>query len=207
MAAEGGLSGTAADKGDIYRTIGLGAAAAFAVAVEETDHAFDQVLIDEEDVEAEAQEHVLGGDEAPSARQLSIYALLKKMTIGQKVALAVKGNREVRNILIRENNKMLCLKVLENPRIGDTDVEAWAKSTNIPEEVLRGIANKKEWCKKYAIVKGLVCNPKAPLGVTLDFLKRLNLKDLEQLSKNRNVPETLRSTARRLHMLKRDTNR
>jgi len=129
------------------------------------------------------------------------------MTLGQKVALAVKGNREVRNILVRENNKMLCLKVLENPRVGDSDIEGWAKSTNVPEEVLRGIANKKEWCKKHAVVKALVCNPKAPLGVTLDFVKRLSLKDLEQLAKNRNVPETLRSTARKLHMLKRDTNR
>lgn len=183
-------------------------AAAGAGGMEEIEPAFDAVLVDEEDdLEAEARQHMLAGDEALSARQTSIYSLLKRMTIGQKVALAVKGNREVRNILIRENNKMLCLKVLENPRVGDSDVEAWARSTNVPEDVLRGIANKKEWCKKYSIVKGLVCNPKAPLGLTLDFLKRLTLKDLEQLAKNRNVPETLRSAARRLHMLKRDTNR
>ena len=149
----------------------------------------------------------LEANDALSAKQLSIYALLKKMSMGQKVALAVKGNREVRNILIRETNKMLCLKVLENPRIGDGDVEAYAKSTNISEDVLRGIANNKEWCKKYPIVKALVLNPKAPLGVTLDFIKRLTLKDLEQLSKNRNVPETLRSAARRIHALKRDGNR
>jgi hypothetical protein len=96
--------------------------------------------------------------------------------------------------------------VLENPRVGDSDIEAWAKSTNVPEDVLRGIANNKEWCRKYATVKALICNPKAPLGVTLDLLKRLTLKDLEQLAKNRNVPETLRSAARRLHMLKRDQN-
>ena len=179
-----------------------------APGVEETEHVFDPVLVaEEDDVAAEARQFMLAGDEARSARQTSIYSLLKRMTVGQKVALAVKGNREVRNILIRENNKMLCLKVLENPRVGDSDIEAWAKSTNVPEDVLRAIAGNKEWCRKYAIVKGLVCNPKAPLGVTLDFLKRLTLKDLEQLAKNRNVPETLRSAARRLHMIKRDTNR
>jgi hypothetical protein len=167
---------------------------------------FESVLVEETD--GEEPEHS-GAEEADgplSARQTSIYALLKQMTMGQKVALAVKGNRDVRNILIRESNKMLCLKVLENPRIGDNDVEAYAKSTNIPEEVLRGIALRKEWCKKYAIVKALVLNPKAPLGVTLDFIKRLNLKDLEQLTKNRNVPETLRSTARKMVELKRQAN-
>jgi hypothetical protein len=189
-----------------------GAAAPAAVAgggeIDETGQAFDAVLLDEEDdVEAAARQYTLSGDEALSARQTSIYALLREMTIGQKVALAVKGNREVRNLLVRENNKLLCLKVLENPRIGDSDVEAWAKSTNVPEEVLRGIAGKKEWCKRYPVVKALVSNPKAPLGVTLDFLKRLTLRDLEQLAKNRNVPETLRSAARRLHMLKRETDR
>jgi hypothetical protein len=172
---------------------------------EEAGPVFARELV-QDDEEGPAQALAAGPDDALSARQLSIYALLKKMTMGQKVALAVKGNREVRNILIHETNKMLCLKVLENPRISDTDIEAYAKSTNISEDVLRGIANKKEWCKKYGVVKGLVLNPKAPLGITLDFIKRLTQKDLEQLAKNRNVPETLRSTARRLHALKRDAN-
>jgi hypothetical protein len=186
---------------------------AFSVAGEAEPAAADAAFAPEltEDDEEPGDESVRSlatdADGVLSARQLSIYSLLKKMSMGQKVALAVKGNREVRNLLIRETNKMLCLKVLENPRISDTDVEAYAKSTNLSEDVLRGIANKKEWCKKYGIVKALVQNPKAPLGVTLDFIKRLSLKDVEQLSKNRNVPETLRSAARRIHALKRDANR
>jgi hypothetical protein len=101
---------------------------------------------------------------------------------------------------------MLCLKVLDNPRLGVSEIEAWAKATNISEDVLRAIANRKEWVKKYSIMKGLTCNPKAPLGITLDFVKRLTKKDLEQLARNRNVPETLRNTARRLFVLKRDSN-
>jgi hypothetical protein len=164
------------------------------------------VLVEEEAGVAPESRQAEEADGALNARQVSIYALLKQMTMGQKVALAVKGNRDVRNLLIRESNKLLCLKVLENPRISDTDIEAYAKSTNIPEEVLRGIALRKEWCKKYPVVKALVLNPKAPLGVTLDFIKRLNLKDLEQLAKNRNVPETLRSTARKLVELKQQAH-
>jgi len=170
---------------------------------------FEMVLV-EEDEKVEvgtAPPLAVEADGALSAKQLSIFALLKKMSMGQKVALATKGNREVRNLLIRENNKMLCLKVLENPRLGETDIEAYAKSTNISVDVLRGIANQKEWCKKYPIVKGLVFNPRAPLGVTLDLVKKLTLKDIEFLSKNRNIPDTLRNTARRMLALKRETNR
>jgi hypothetical protein len=168
-------------------------------------HEFAPVLVEDEDEEVTARDFE-SREEVLSAKQLSIYAMLKKMSMGQKVALAVKGNREVRNILIRENNKMLCLKVLENPRVSDTDAEAWAKSTNVPDDVLRGIANKKEWMSKYSIVKGLVSNPKAPVGVTLDLIKRLTLKDQEFLAKNRNVPETIRTTARRLVQIKRERN-
>lgn len=174
----------------------------------EAPQSFEPVLVEEDEKAEEltARAFATEADDALSAKQLSIYSLLKKMSMGQKVALAVKGNREVRNILIRENNRMLCLKVLENPRISETDIEAYAKSTNLSDDVLRGIANQKEWCKKYPIVKALVFNPKAPLGVTLDFVKRLTLKDIEFLSKNRNVPETLRTAGRRLLALKREAS-
>ena len=143
-------------------------------------------------------------DGALSAKQLSIYAMLKKMSMGQKVALATKGNREVRNLLIRENNKMLCLKVLENPRLGEGDIEAYAKSTNISVDVLRGIANKRSGARNTPSSRGSFFNPRAPLGVTLDLVKRLTDKDIEFLSKNRNVPETLRNTARRMLSAKRE---
>lgn len=168
--------------------------------------AFDPVLV-EEDEKAEggpAPPFAVEPDNALSAKQHSIYAQLKQMSMGQKVALASKGNREVRNLLIRENNKMLCLKVLENPRLGEGDIENYAKSTNISVDVLRGIANNKEWMKKYAIAKGLVFNPRAPLGITLDHVKRLTDKDVDFLSKNRNVPETLRNTARRILSAKKE---
>ena len=172
----------------------------------EETQSFAPVLVEEDEKAEDAPAHavVVESDEALSAKQLSIYALLKKMSMGQKVALATKGNREMRNLLIRENNKMLCLKVLENPRLGEGDVEAYAKSTNISIDVLRGISNNKEWMKKYNIARGLIFNPRAPLGLTLDHVKRLTDKDVEFLSKNRNVPETLRNTARRMISAKKE---
>ena len=173
----------------------------------EAEPTFAPVLVeeDEKDGGLPAAAPAVEADEALSARQLSIFQMLKKMSMGQKVALATKGNREVRNLLIRENNRMLCLKVLENPRLGETDIEAYAKSTNISVDVLRGIAMQKEWCKKYNIVRGLVFNPRVPIGVSLDLVKRLTLKDIEFLTKNRNVPDTLRNTARRMLSQKRES--
>jgi len=179
------------------------AAAAEPGAAEPPAAAFDEVLVEEDEGEGDHSLPAGGEEGALTARQLSIYSMLKKMSMGQKVALAVKGNKEVRGILIRANNKLLCLKVLENPRLGDNEVEAYAKSTNVSEDVLRGISQRKEWLKRPAIVRALVFNPRTPLGVSLDFLKWLSLRELEQLAKNRNVPETLRAAGRKLHQLKR----
>jgi hypothetical protein len=191
-------------------------AAAPVASAEETDGSgaeetsFAPVLVEEDEEEKKDEAGAVRAfaaeaDGALSAKQLSIYKMLKQMSMGQKVALATKGNREVRNLLIRENNRMLCLKVLENPRLGETDIEAYAKSTNISVDVLRGIAMQKEWCKKYNIVRGLVFNPRVPIGVSLDLVKRLTLKDIEFLTKNRNVPDTLRNTARRMLSQKRES--
>ena len=124
------------------------------------------------------------------------------MTAGQKVALAGKGNSEVRKILIRDKNRLVCVKVLENPRITDSEVEQYAKSTNVAEDVLRFIGNKREWAKLVPVVKALVQNPKTPLGLSMGYLGRMGVRELDGLSKNRNIPEALRKAAKKMHKAK-----
>jgi len=46
-------------------------------------------------------------------------------------------------------------------------------------------------------VSALARNPKTPLPISMNLLNRLTEKDLKVLSTNRNVPEVLRTTARR----------
>ncbi|HXU47896.1 MAG TPA: hypothetical protein VN727_02525, partial [Candidatus Binatia bacterium] len=47
--------------------------------------------------------------------------------------------------------------------------------------------------------KNLVFNSKTPLDVSMNLMKRLNATDLMKLTTNKNVPETLRSSAVKLH--------
>ena len=44
------------------------------------------------------------------------------MSAAQKIALALKGNREARTALIRDSNRMISASVLKNPRITDREV-------------------------------------------------------------------------------------
>jgi hypothetical protein len=50
----------------------------------------------------------------------------------------------------------------------------------------------------------LINNPKTPLDVTLHMLPMLNAVDLKRLTTNKNVPETLRTTALKLQRTRAD---
>jgi hypothetical protein len=67
----------------------------------------------------------------------------------------------------------------------------------VSEEVLRVIAGNRAWTKSYSVIVGLTKNPKTPLGISLNLMARLNDRDVDTLSKDRNIPEALRSAARR----------
>ena len=57
------------------------------------------------------------------------------------------------------------------------------------------------------VVRNLLNNPKTPLDVTLHMLPVLNPADLKKLSMNKNVPETLRSSALKLQRTRASTHK
>lgn len=120
------------------------------------------------------------------------------MNVVQRLTLALKGGREERMLLIRDPNKLVQRCVLQSPRLTDTEVESFARMTNVSEEVLRTISLNRKFMKSYMVAKGLLNNAKTPLDISLHLLPRLNATDLKMLTNNKNVPETLRSTAIKL---------
>jgi hypothetical protein len=119
------------------------------------------------------------------------------MSPAQRLALAMKGTREERAILVRDPNRIVAVAVLSSPKISEAEVESIAKMANVQEEILRIIGHTRAWLKKYSIVSALTRNPKTPLGVSLTLLPRLLEREVKALSTDRNVPETLRIAARK----------
>ncbi len=163
----------------------------------EADVHFDEVLTHDFERE-DAPLHPQKKREVQEKRKASVFQMIKMMNAGQKLILAQKGNKEARYLLVRDSNKQVATKVLESPRLSDSEVEMFAKMTNVCAEVLRGIANKKEWMAKYLILRALVLNAKTPIDISLPMVGKLNTTDLGILAKNRNVPEILRTTSARL---------
>lgn len=128
---------------------------------------------------------------------LSLTQRVMKLRTNQKIMLAIKGGKEERTLLIREANRLIQVNVIRNGRITDGEIAFIAQMRTINEEVIRIISTNRDWMKKYAIVKALVLNPKTPLAISLNHLKRLIDMDLKLLVKDKNVAELLRREAKR----------
>jgi len=111
-------------------------------------------------------------------RRQTLLQQIAKMTVAQRVQFAVKGG--------------------SGARLTDQEVEAFASMANLTDEILRLIAANRVFRKNYAVVRNLVNNAKLPLDVSLHLLPMINAVDLKKLTMNKNVPETLRTSAIKL---------
>jgi hypothetical protein len=134
----------------------------------------------------------------PVKRQ-SLMQRVAHMNVVERLTLALKGGRSERMLLIRDPNKLIQRCVLQSPRLTDTEVEAFASMSSLPAETLRAISLTRLFMKNYSVVRNLTNNPKTPLDVSLHLFPRLTATDLVKLTANKNVPETLRSAALKLH--------
>ncbi|MDA8155080.1 MAG: hypothetical protein M0Z52_01290 [Actinomycetota bacterium] len=131
-------------------------------------------------------------------RQERLATRIKKMSMGEKIRVSMKGNKEVRSILIRETTKQVVVGVLSNPKITVGEVEAAARSRTVPDDALRMIARNREWVKNYAVMYNLVSNAKTPAGIAIGFLPYIKPKDLQLMDKNKNLPDVVRSNIKRI---------
>lgn len=170
-------------------------------------------LIGEDESEAQAEVAAALAPEAPVAAPLATAAAPKaaiehervsplqkiaRMSVSERVQLAIKGNREERYILIRDASKVVSSAVLESPKVTEQEVEVFAAMKNVQETVLRGIAAKRKYKKIYSVIRTLSNNPRCPLDVQLPLVKNLLNMDLKALSMNKNVNDTIRKVALKL---------
>ncbi len=131
--------------------------------------------------------------------RISIIQKIARMTVGERVQLAVKGSKDERFVLIRDGSKVVSLAVLESPKLSEAEMEQFAAMKNVQQSVLRAMAGKRRFMKQYAVIRQLANNPRMPLDVALTLIPHLLSNDLHSLSKNKNVGDTLRKLALKLY--------
>jgi hypothetical protein len=149
-------------------------------------------------VPVKARSEIVKVKKSPEARTQTILQKIQKLSVSNKIHLALRGGKEIRSILLRDPSKEVVLTVLENPKLTETEIELISKSRSIPDEVLRKITKKREWMKNYNVILGLVTNPKTPPGISVVLVNELKTRDLAILEKNKNVIEGVRATAKKI---------
>lgn len=146
---------------------------------------------DEEDAEAE------------ESKSESLFQRIMRLKVSEKIRMATVGDKDARVVLIRDSNRMVQLAIISNPRITEGEVTSIAYSRNVDEEVLRRIANNREWTKLYQVRAALVKNPKTPLSISMKMVQTLPLQDLKEISRSKSVPAAVANAAKRHTMQKR----
>jgi hypothetical protein len=136
------------------------------------------------------------GEEGTDADTLT--QRVQKMKVAEKIRLAMLGDKEARTLLMRDSNRMVQAAIVSNPRLTDGEVAMIASLRSIDEEVLRKIANNREWMRMYQVRLALATNPKCPFATSVKLLQSLAPADLKQISRSKSVPSNVAQAARRL---------
>lgn len=136
--------------------------------------------------------------ELSEAEYQSLYNQILNMGVAEKIKLALLGNREAREILVRDPNKLVSVAVVKSPKIQESEIESIAKSRSVGEEVLREISRNKSWMKNYKVKLNLVGNSKTPLPMSMKLLNEIREFDLKKLAKSKEISAMVASQAKRL---------
>lgn len=128
---------------------------------------------------------------------------IRLLPVPVRVKLARNADRQMRAMLIRDSNVRVAVAVLFNSSVNEQEVELIASSRNVVDEVLDVISKRREWVRKYGVAKALVKNPRTQLATAIQLVPRMMMRDLRDLSRDRNVPDGVRTTAKRLYLAKR----
>jgi hypothetical protein len=158
-------------------------------------------LLDLQREDLEAPDAFVDAAEATEPDAVKRETLLQKLSrlrVVERVQMAIKGNRDARSLLIRDPCRVVQRAVLQSPQLTDREVESFAGMASLGDEALRMIAGNRKYRKNYTITRALAFNPKTPLEISLHMLPVLAAQDLKMLVTNKNVPDTLRTSANRL---------
>jgi hypothetical protein len=129
-------------------------------------------------------------------------AQIRSLPVPVRIKLCRGASRALRQILIRDSNRLVSLGVLANAAFSEDEIEQVASNRSMDEEVLAVIARRREWVSRYGVCKALVQNPRTPVGLSVRLVTRLSVRDLKTLRRDKNVPEPVRSAADRLYRIK-----
>lgn len=128
-------------------------------------------------------------------KALTTLQKINKMSVSERIKVALTGGRTERLVLIKDANKMVQMAVIESPKLSEDEVLIYTKDKSLPGDIIGKVANNRDWTKNYAILVGLVENPKTPINRALGFIKQLHESDLKLVVRDKNISPVIRNLA------------
>lgn len=123
---------------------------------------------------------------------------LRRLSVPEKVSLALVADREERFALLRDPNKTVHLYVLKNPRIGLDEVQYAIKSPSISPDALKYVSEHREWGNDANVRLSLVRNPRTPTSIALRVLELLPEREIRHFAKGNGRPEVVQAARRKV---------
>jgi hypothetical protein len=157
------------------------------------------VAVDENEAQAQAEAEAAAAEVAAEATgDDEKKQKISELSPASKIRLASLGNAFARAVLIRDTNRQVALAAIRSPAVTDMEVLRYASNRGLDEEIIRHIANQRQWVRLYGVKVALCNNPKCPLPVSMRFLAHLNVRDLKTLSRSKGIPSVLSSAAKQM---------
>ena len=134
--------------------------------------------------------------QAPGAGNLA--ERLRRLSVPEKISLALAADREERFALLRDPNKTVHLYVLKNPRIGLDEVQYAIKSPSISPDALKFVSEHREWGNDPNVRLSLVRNPRTPTSIALRVLDLLPEREIRAFAKGNGRPEVVQAARRKV---------
>jgi hypothetical protein len=136
------------------------------------------------------------GEEKLRQKFVPLHVLIGQLTITQKIRRAVLGNAVERLLLVRDANRLVAQAAVKSPNMRDGEAIQISASRAVGEDVLRIIAQNREFVRHYQVKLNLVSNPRTPLTFAARLLPHLRDNDVRALSKSKNVSGAIVQAAR-----------
>lgn len=164
---------------------------------DEDTHAIDPATGKEEVVDKARPLHAVWADLRPPAK-------IRLLTLGNIKTQDEAGEEEehsfdmkaIRMLGVRDPNPLVAVAALKAPGMSDSEVVRIAGMRNVSEDVLREIANNREWTRVYQVKLNLCANPRTPFGHSSKFILHLRDNDLKTVSKSKDVPGAVQTAAK-----------
>lgn len=139
-------------------------------------------------------------DEARAADtrgQLPLERRIAGMSVGEKVQLALHGNRDARALLLRERAGVVQASLVRNPKITLDEIQALARAPVLAPDAAETLAQHPTYGLSPQVALALVRNPRTPLPIATAMVARLAPADLRAVAKGLGVRMQVAAAARK----------